>query len=70
MASASALAPTSWSRSASSIWPRPGLGLVNLASKCVIQCEIILVVSISWLYQLAPPLVPVVRYCVAGRSCS
>ena len=38
--------------SASSIWPRPGLGLVNLASKmCYPQCKIILVVSILWLYR-------------------
>ena len=36
--------------SASSIWPRPGLGLVNFLEKCAIQCKIILVVSISWLY--------------------
>ena len=41
--------------SASSTWPRPGLGpglgLDNLASKmCYIRCKIISEVSISWLY--------------------
>ena len=46
--------------SASSIWRRPGLGLVNLAlKKCAIQCKTILVVSISWLY-----------HCKWNRLCS
>ena len=46
---ASALTSTSCSVSASSIWPRPGLGLVTCPRKCAIQC--IPVVSISWLYR-------------------
>ena len=36
--------------SAYSIWPRPGLGLVNLTLKMCYPMRNILAVSISWLY--------------------
>ena len=53
--------------SASSIWPRPGLGLVNLASNNV-QCKIILVVSISWLYHCNIHYKDVVKHSNVGQK--
>jgi len=56
-----------------SAWPRsrPGLGLVNLASKIyAIQCRIILVVSILWLYHCNIHYKDVVKHSNVGQKFS
>jgi len=63
-----ALTSTSCSVSASSIWPRPGLGLVTCPRKCAIQCIIISVLSFSWLYRCNIHYKDVVKHSDVGHK--